>query len=177
MHLIPKAIPTPRLLSSAALAHEREKALADSNKSRLKRGGLGGNGLWLFGGLLAGGALIVGIGLTFSAQRHAQSKFVSVATKSLSDSPRTVKPPAPIIVQIDADLLRVTAIALGELPLAVINGRQVAEGDELILHTPTAAVAVTLQVIKIQEGRIDLTDGVQVLTARLRAPGMQELKR
>jgi hypothetical protein len=56
---------------------------------------------------------------------------------------------------------------LGHPRLAVINGRAVAEGDWITLHGPNRAVAVTLRVLKIADGRVDLTDGTQTISAQL----------
>jgi hypothetical protein len=71
----------------------------------------------------------------------------------------------------------VSAIALGHPRLAVINGRSVAEGDSITVHTPSHAVAVTLRVVKIADGRISLTDGTQVITTRLTVPAPAQPER
>jgi hypothetical protein len=89
--------------------------------------------------------------------------MVAVSTKSVSR-------PEPIVIQISADVLHVTAISLGHPRLATINGRNVAEGEYLTIHTPTANVAVTLRVLKISDGRIDLSNGPQLIIARLELP-------
>jgi hypothetical protein len=69
-----------------------------------------------------------------------------------------------------ADLLHVTAISLGHPRLAIINGQQVAEGERITVHTPTASVALSLKVLRIGDRRIDLSDGSQEITARLELP-------
>ena len=70
-------------------------------------------------------------------------------------------------VPISADMVHVTAISLGNPSLAIVNGKRVAEGELVPLHTSRPAVIVKLQVMKIADGRVDLTDGNQVLTAHL----------
>jgi hypothetical protein len=80
-------------------------------------------------------------------------------------------------VQIDADLLHISAIVLGHPRLAVINGRTVAEGDTILVHIPTRAVAVTLRVLKISEGQVKLSDGTQVIVVRLNIPSPSAAKR
>jgi len=75
-----------------------------------------------------------------------------------------------MVVQIDSGALRISAIVLGHPRLAVINGRTVAEGDTIVVHTPARAVAVTLRVLKIAEGQVKLSDGTQVIMARLNIP-------
>jgi hypothetical protein len=89
--------------------------------------------------------------------------MVAVSTKSISH-------PEPIVIQISADLIHVTAISLGHPRLATINGRTIAEGDYVTVHPPTANVAVTLRVLKISDGRIELSNGPQLITARLEIP-------
>jgi hypothetical protein len=64
----------------------------------------------------------------------------------------------------------VTAISLGHPRLAIINGQQVAEGEWITVHTPVASVALSLKVLRIGDGRIDLSDGTQEITARLELP-------
>jgi hypothetical protein len=103
--------------------------------------------------------------------------LLTVATRSISTSLHAITTPAPIVVQISADVIHVSAIALGHPRLAVINGRSVAEGDSITVHTPSRAVAVTLRVVKIADGRIDLTDGTQVITTRLSVPAPTQPER
>jgi hypothetical protein len=72
-------------------------------------------------------------------------------------------------VPISAAMVHVTAISLGNPPLAIVNGKGVSEGDLVPLHASWPAVIVKLRVLKIADGRVDLTDGNQVLTAHLEA--------
>ena len=76
-------------------------------------------------------------------------------------------------VPISADMVHVTAISLGNPSLAIVNGKRVAEGELVPLHTSRPAVIVKLQVMKIADGRVDLTDGSQVLTAHLEAQALK----
>ena len=120
-------------------------------------------------GLIAGAVLICAIGVLYrrheAARQHAeeQRKLLAVSTQSISR-------PEPIVIKISADLIHVSAISLGHPRLAIINGRSVAEGEFITIHSPTANVAVTLRVLKISDGRIDLSDGAQVIAARLEIP-------
>lgn len=100
----------------------------------------------------------------------APPRLLNVVTHTISGSPHTVTTPAPVVVQLNTDVVRVTAIALGHPRLAVINGRSVAEGDTITVHAPTHAVALTLRVTKIADGRIELTDGTQTIHAALTVP-------
>jgi hypothetical protein len=180
VHLIQNKMPAPRLLSSV-VPEIRESAAPGDERSGFVMKGVGlfcGNGRAIFVGILAGILLISIAGWIFS--RHnisnresaAIRKLIYATTHSVSDSPHSIATPAPIIVQINSDLLRVSAIALGHPRLAVINGKRVAEGDTVTLHTPMRSVAVTLRVVRIADGRIDLSDGMHVLTARLTVPSL-----
>jgi hypothetical protein len=139
-----------------------------------------GNGGLIFMGILAGIVAFPIIGRISSNRANAQrrameaTKLLTVTTQRLSSSPKAVNTPPPILVHIDPQVLRVTAISLGHPRLAVINGNQVAEGDFFTVHTPTASVAVTLRVLKIGDGRIDLAAGLQLITVHLAVPGLKQ---
>jgi hypothetical protein len=96
------------------------------------------------------------------ARRHAEEerKLLPVASHSMAT-------PQPIVVKISADLIRASAISMGHPRLAIINGQLVSEGEKITIHAPTASVAVTLQVVKISDGQIELSDGVQIIKSRL----------
>jgi hypothetical protein len=170
MRLISPKTPAPRLLSTV-VPHFREKPPERvSMRSRLKTVSLfTGNGRAIFLGLIAGAVLICAVGILYKrqqvARQHAEQerKMVAVSTQSVSR-------PEPIVIQISADLIHVTAISLGHPRLATINGRNVAEGEYLKIRTPTANVAVTLRVLKISDGRIELSNGPQLITAQLEIP-------
>jgi len=185
MHLIPSRMPEPRLLSSAVrnLPKTAEPAEDSSGRSRLKGDGLfTGNGRAIFIGLGVAAVVIFGSGWIF--ERHlslkhdevAVPKVIPVITQSVLGPPPSNATPRPVVVHINADVLRVSAIVLGHPRLAVINGHSVAEGDTFVLHTPTKSVAVTLRVLKISDGQIELSDGTQVITARLNIPTLAPAK-
>jgi hypothetical protein len=159
--------PTPRLLSTVVPDIQVKPPERAGMRSRLKGVSLfSGNGRAIFLGLLAGAILICTVGIVYrrqqAARQHAEEerRMVAVSTKSISR-------PEPIVIQISADVIHVTAISLGHPRLATINGRTVAEGEYVTVHTPTANVAVTLRVLKISDGRIDLSNGPQLISARL----------
>lgn len=170
MRLISQKTPTPRLLSTVVPDVREKPPERVSMRSRLKGVSLfTGNGRAIFIGLVAGAILICTIGILYkrqqAARQHAEEerKMVAVSTQSVSR-------PDPIVIQISADLIHVTAISLGHPRLATINGRNVAEGEFLTIHSPTANVAITLRVLKISDGRIELSNGPQLITARLEIP-------
>jgi hypothetical protein len=117
-----------------------------------------------------GAVLLSAAGFLFS--RHPSTRrvpppapqLIEVKTSSVSAPPPATATPAPILVQISADVLHVSAISLGHPRLAVINGRSVGEGDYLPVRTTPASVTVKLRVLRIADGRVDLTDGTQTIS-------------
>jgi hypothetical protein len=81
------------------------------------------------------------------------------------------------IAKISADLIHVSAISLGDPRMAIINGRLVGEGEQITLHPPKAPVAVSLRLRKISDGEIELSDGAQVIKARLKLAPASKAKR
>jgi len=168
MRVISKQTPTPRLLSTVVPEVRERPPERISMKSRLKGVSLfSGNGRAIFFGIIVGAILLSTISVLYvrrqTSLRHAEEekrKLLAVSTHSIS-------PPKPIIVKLSADLIHVSAISLGHPRLAIINGQLVGEGEQIVVHTPTASIAVTLRVVKISDGTIELSDGTQVITARL----------
>ena len=178
MQVIPNIKPAPRLLESAAVeAKPADGQPGPASRHKLKRSGSFGGGRAIFIGLLLG-ALAVTAGGYFSQSSEAVEhqlasvrRFFAVRTSSVL----VVKPEGantgPLRVEIHPSMLRVTAIALGHPRLAIINGKEVTEGDSLTLNSPDGSISVTLRIVNIVEGRIELTDGTQVLTAPLSSSG------
>ncbi len=175
MRMLPKVGDSARLLNtvvpdfaSAPVSRNRD------GHSRLGGGAwFSGNGLAVFAGLLIGGMLLGGAGWLRSchiaAQRAAAmaSEFVAESKSSVSSSAFDTAAPEPMVVQLAPEDIRVTAISLGDPRLAVINGQQVAEGDFVKVRASSVRTEVKLQVVKIADGRIDLSYGSQIITARL----------
>ena len=80
-------------------------------------------------------------------------------------------------VPIAVSMIHVTAISLGDPSLAIVNGKRVAEGDEVALHPARSTAEVKLRVLKIGDGQIDLTDGTQVLSVHLEVPARKKPNR
>ena len=74
------------------------------------------------------------------------------------------KAPPPAVAKINADAIHVTAISLGQPRLAIVNGKQLGEGDEVM------AAATRLRIVKISDGEVELSSGPQVVMARLAPP-------
>ena len=175
MEVIPNIKPSPRLLNSAAVeVRTAEGQRGKSSGHKLKRtNGFAGNGRAIFMGLLVGALLVTGTSYVASRKESVEDqlasvrRFLAVRTSSIA----TVRPPSdsasPLSVQIDPSMLRVTAIALGHPRLAIINGKEVTEGDSITLTSRDGGISVSLRILNIVEGRIELTDGTHVLTAPL----------
>ena len=140
---------------------------------------MSGNSRWLFIGALIGAILLSVGGIVFQQYRDKNGErlhfptFIKARTQSLGAA-GTDAAPAPIVIHLSADMVRVSAIALGHPRLAVINGKTVTEGDNVVLQSPGSAVALILRVAKIGDGAIELTDGKQLFSAQLTIPSLQK---
>jgi hypothetical protein len=186
MHLIPSKMPEPKLISSVLPEAEEKTSLSEGAEWPFALGGsrpFAGHGRAILVGIAAGAVVISIAGTIFHRQHHlkaeevAAPKVLSVVTRKVLGSSHSEATPVPMIVQIDTDVLHISAIVLGHPRLAVINGRTVAEGDTIVVHTPARAVAVTLRVLKISERQVKLSDGTQVIMARLNIPSPAAAKR
>ena len=119
MQLVPNQIPPERLLSSMDAQESTSTEAASDSPFVLKGAGmLSGNGRWIYIGLLAGAMFISIGGLIFG--RHMQKKgerfsfptFIKARTDHLAQ-PGSAEPPAPIVIPLSPDMVRVSAIALG----------------------------------------------------------------
>jgi hypothetical protein len=175
MQLVPNQLPAERLIVSMD-APESTAAPDASDSPFVLRGAnvMSGNSRWLFIGLIIGALLLSIGGIVFSHYRDKNGEtlrfplFIKARTHSVAADPAAAAP--PITVQLTADMVKVSAIALGHPRLAVINGRTVTEGDNITLHTPNTSVALILRVSKIGDGAIEFSDGKQNFSARLTIP-------
>ena len=176
MQLVPNQIPPERLIMSMD-AEESPSVEDDSDSPFVLKGAgmMSRKARWIYIGLITGAMLLSIGGIIFS--RHARKEgerfgfptFIKARTHSLA-TPGSAEPPPPIVIQLSADMIRVSAIALGHPRLAVINGKTVAEGDGVTLQAPNSAVALILRVVKIGDGSIDLSDGTKMFSAQLTIP-------
>ncbi|MDP9186168.1 MAG: hypothetical protein M3O72_02265 [Verrucomicrobiota bacterium] len=176
MQLVPNQIPPERLITSMDAQESRSIGDGSGSPFVLKDAGMmSGNSRWVFIGAIIGAMLLSIGGIIFG--RHPQKEgdrfgvatFIKARTHSLG-VPGSTEPPAPIVIQLSADMVRVSAIALGHPRLAVINGKTVTEGDSVTLQAPNSAVALILRVVRIGDGSIDLSDGTKMFSARLTIP-------
>src|SRR4051794_24911891 len=113
MRLISKVAPTPRLLSTVVPDVREKPPERVSMRSRLKTVSLfTGNGRAIFLGLVAGAVLICGVGFLYKRQQVAR-QHAEEERRMLAVSTQSVSRPEPIVIQISADVIHVTAISLG----------------------------------------------------------------
>ena len=174
MNVVPNTSASPRLLNSVAPEIAPTKDVRPADASHLSRSTLGlSNGTAIFvgffvaAGLMASGAFFLRDRPGTHKVEPETPKLVNSATQTVTASTQPETTPAPIIVHLTEDLFHVTAISLGHPRLAVINGQQVGEGDRFTVRAPNRAVAVSLRVVKIGDGRIDLTYGQEAISVRL----------
>ena len=182
MQLVPNQLPPERLIASMDAPESRPTIEAAESPFVLKgANAMSGNSRWLFFGAMIGAMLLSIGGIVFSRYRDANGeplhlpKFIKARTQSVA-APGSDSPPAAIVVQLSADMVRVSAIALGHPRLAVINGRTVSEGDNVTLQAPNSPVALILRVNKIGDGAIELSDGKQLFSAQLSIPSRPKPK-
>jgi hypothetical protein len=129
-----------------------------------------GNGRAIFVGIAAGAAILSILGVTYTRhqshkqQREADARSRPITTSNTLSPDSNSQPPPGLLGQI-----HVSAISLGEPRLAIINNKQVTEGDNIIISIPESG-AVTLRVMKIADGHVDFSTGTQIITARVETP-------
>jgi archaellum component FlaF (FlaF/FlaG flagellin family) len=176
MRVVSQKTPAPRLLNCVVPEVPERPSEPASVKSKLTGTSLfSGNGRAIFIGIFLGAVVLSTISGVYVHRQAIRSraenerKLLAVSTHSISAS-------ESIVVKITADQIHVSAISLGHPKLAIINGRQVSEGEQIALHIPAASVAVSLRVVNISDGQIELSDGTQLITARLELAAPPKVK-
>ena len=148
-------------ISLCHLVFERSKR---GRKCRAAHGRLGFvsiENVSLFAGIALCTATLVGGSGYLIRELHRQ---VGVAS-SLVGVPNPIQEPSPSI-EITAEMLHVTSISLGRVPLAVVNGTPITEGESLQVQTTNGNA--TLRVTNIIDGTVRFTYGTQSIAANLR---------
>ncbi|MDP9099976.1 MAG: hypothetical protein M3N48_13455 [Verrucomicrobiota bacterium] len=164
MRLIPHHTPAPRLLKTALELRPRPLEDDQAGPTLTTGSKFSGKDRAVFAAIVLGAILLCFLTFTHWRQRTAPQpprkdvKVPAVSTPIVAAAP---------IAKINADQIHVTAISLGDPRMAIINGRLVGEGEQITLHRPGEPVAGTLQVLKIFDGEVELSDGAQVIKARL----------
>ena len=182
MQLVPNQVPPERLIVSMDAPESRAKPEPSESPFVLKGAGMmSGNSRWVFIGALIGAMLLSIGGIIVSRYRDKNGDrlqfptFIKARTSGLAEAGSN-EPPPPIVIPLSADMVRVSAIALGHPRLAVINGSTVTEGESVILKAPNSTVALILQVSKIGDGSIELSDGKKRFNAKLTIPSPSKPK-
>ena len=173
MDVVPHSTAAPRLLNTAVMSPGGATSRSDEkSRAKLQRSSVfAGNGRAIFIGISLGALVICAGG--FLATNHrvggefaAVQKFFAVRTRAVT-APIRIASVKSMLVEISPAALRVTAISLGHPRIAIINGKEVTEGESITVERPNAGISVTLKVVKIGDGQIELTDGSRVLTTRI----------
>ena len=89
-----------------------------------------------------GAAALFIFALTFAQHAGNQSNrfdfptFIKARTRDLAAGPASAASPAPIMIELSNDMVRVSAISLGHPRLAIINGNAVTEGAAVTIAGP-----------------------------------------
>ena len=160
----------PPLLYSAVSRPER----GASDESLASRSRLSSITVFSFvGGFLLLLLAILAIWIYFSEQEPPRPEPLAgrdtQRKRALSGTPPVTpaSPPAAgeAFVRVTPDMFRVTSIALGDTPLAIINGKRVAEGESV--QVTVGGRGILFQVAKIEDGVVHLAHGQQVIDAHL----------
>jgi len=155
--MAPSDKPRPRLLSTAASTprpHAPPEPAPPRRRSALIT-------LWLvFVAAAVAGAIIAGANYFFGHDDSAKSPPISVLKPIRQALPTPPSPP----LEVPESALHVTSIVLGTPPLAVVNGKQLSEGDWLEVRMDAGVAA--LRVVKIADGVVHFGYGGRVIDAR-----------
>ncbi len=103
---------------------------------------------------------------TFAVERTARNPFFPIGfVPSTSEAPAVV---ADLPPELPPDAIRVTSILMGDLPLAVINGREYARGEALVVTVENQQVDVLI---------LEIGDGYILAGVRGRPPQRVEISR
>ena len=169
--MVPHDAPAPRLLKTAL---ERREHLPESGPGPTTGSSFSGKDRAVFAAIVLGAILLFGFLYIHLRQRtvvHPASEDrrpPAVSTSIVASEP---------ISNISADQIHVSAISLGDPRMAIINGQLVGEGETITLHPAGASAAVSLRLRRISDGEIELSDGAQVIKARLELAPAFKLKR
>jgi len=163
LRIVPDKKPRPRLIEGGIRASEQpvsaEPAAEHSSSISLRRVAV------TIGVVLALIALAAGI--MYWKERQRYPVVVTIALPDTSEQGDPLAGKLGPLVPVKPDLLQVTAIALGEPRLTVVNGKQLAEGEWLVVTTSLGLAS--LRVISIQDGLVRFKHGGEMIDVRLQA--------
>jgi hypothetical protein len=93
----------------------------------------------------------------FHRQTAVASQVVGLRSSSADPS---------LLVPVSPDMLKVSSIALGRNPVAIVNGAAVGEGG--IVHLQTTNGVAAVRVVSIRDGAVQFQYGEQTILANMR---------
>lgn len=157
MHVVPRADHLSKLLDTAAT---ESTALDPETIPPPPRSGILRRALIYVGTALLAAFAAASADYWFEREHSVPVRPLSVLKPIRQALPTPPSPP----LQVSPDLLHVTSIALGHIPLTVVNGKRLAEGDWLELRTSDGVAA--LHVLKIEDGAVQFGYGGKVISGR-----------
>jgi hypothetical protein len=153
--------PRPRLLEDAL-----SKGEPPSGDPIESDGGFTGTGRLTFIGSLILITIAFSVGFSYLLQHRAAVRNASSVSRddATTAAPEPEAPVNPAIV-LQEDMFRVTAIAMGEAPLAIVNGKRVGAGESLVVNTPEGPAKV--RITKIEDGLVRFAYGQQHVEAKV----------
>jgi hypothetical protein len=174
MRIVLPATPAPHLLKPASEQQERPPEEDQAESGLTTDSSFSGKDRAIFAAIILGAILLCTVAVIHWRQRTAGHPAKDDGKRPAVSTP---SPAAKPIVKTSADLIHVSAISLGDPRMAIINGRLVGEGEKITLHPTGATAALTLRVRKIFDGEVELSDGAQVIKARLELAPAPKRKR
>jgi hypothetical protein len=163
LHIVAPEKPKPRLLDTAISLTPPGTGAAKPSTTR------SGRKLLVFlVATVAIGAVAAGAIYWVRYEESVPQRPISVLKSIRQTMPTPPRPP----LRVSSDLLHVSAIALGEVRLAIVNGKQLTEGDWLEVRTPDGVAA--LRVVKIEDGLVHFGYAGETIDAKLTTPAVQK---
>jgi hypothetical protein len=153
--------PVPHLVYGDLARPDPELVVAETKTSSMS--------MLTFAGLF----LLVALAAIFVAvrfyQRGAERRkpAIEAASPEVSVAPSTTPPSwaTGTIIPVFPEMLKVTSVAMGRTPLAIVNGQRLATGDWLEVKTDRGVATLVVQ--KIDEGVVHFRNGDMTIDARL----------
>ena len=161
LRIVERKASLPKLLTTAVTEADATKAESipiPPYAARARPGMMIFVGTALLAGLTAAGA-----NYWFRHESPVPARPISVLKPIRQALPTPPSPP----LEVHPNSLHVNAIVLGHVPLAVVNGKQLAEGDWLELRTAEGVAA--LRVVKIEDGAVHFGYGGHIIYAKFEA--------
>lgn len=115
--------------------------------------------------------LAAGVAYWIELRRYPVVVTIGLPEKDSAKDPLAGRP-GPL-VPVSPDLVHVTSVAMGTPRLAIANGKQLEEGDWLVVNAPMGAAS--LRVISIQEGLVRFRHGGETIDVKLQAAALKPL--